>query len=75
MRACRSKARTSSCRMDVQVPVNIVEYARISSADWAEDGQVDTLRHSSVSRIVAEQVSGVAERPLLGSTDRQPRGW
>lgn len=44
---------------------DIVGYVRISSADQSEDGQVDALRRAGASRIVVEQVSGVAERPLL----------
>lgn len=43
----------------------LVGYARISSSDQAEHGQVDALRSAGASRIVVERVSGVAERPLL----------
>jgi len=50
--------------MDGQT-VNVVGYARISSADQSEDGQVDALRRAGVSRIIVERASGVAERPLL----------
>jgi putative DNA-invertase from lambdoid prophage Rac len=51
--------------MDGHSSVNLVGYARISSADQFEHGQVDALRRAGASRIVVEQVSGVAERPLL----------
>ena len=50
--------------MDGQA-VNVVGYARISSADQSEDGQTDALRRAGASRIVVERASGVAERPLL----------
>jgi putative DNA-invertase from lambdoid prophage Rac len=50
--------------MDGQT-VNVVGYARISSADQSEDGQVDALRRAGASRLVVERASGVAERPLL----------
>src|SRR5581483_10043170 len=50
--------------MDGQT-VNVVGYARISSADQSEDGQADALRRAGASRIVVETASGVAERPLL----------
>lgn len=43
----------------------IVGYARISSADQSEDGQVDALRTAGASRVVVERASGVAERPVL----------
>jgi putative DNA-invertase from lambdoid prophage Rac len=43
----------------------LVGYARISSSDQAEHGQVDALRSAGASRIIVERVSGVAERPLL----------
>jgi putative DNA-invertase from lambdoid prophage Rac len=51
--------------MDAQNPATVVGYARISSPDQSEDGQVDALRHAGAARIVVEKVSGVAERPLL----------
>jgi putative DNA-invertase from lambdoid prophage Rac len=44
---------------------NVVGYARISSADQIEAGQVDALRRAGASRIVVEKASGIAERPLL----------
>jgi len=44
---------------------NVVGYARISSADQSGDGQVDALRRAGAVRVVVEQASGVAERPLL----------
>lgn len=47
------------------IPSNVVGYARISSADRSEDGQVDALRRAGACRIVVEKASGVAERPLL----------
>jgi len=43
----------------------VIGYARISSADQSEDGQVDALRRAGAGRIVVEQASGVAECPLL----------
>ena len=53
-------------RMDGHSSVNLVGYARISSTDQSEHGQVDALRRAGASRIVVEKVSGgVAERPLL----------
>jgi DNA invertase Pin-like site-specific DNA recombinase len=45
--------------------VQLVGYARVSSADQSEHGQVDALRRAGATRIVVERVSGVAERPLL----------
>jgi DNA invertase Pin-like site-specific DNA recombinase len=51
--------------MDGQTSVNLVGYARVSSADQSEHGQVDALRRAGASRIVVERASGVAERPLL----------
>jgi DNA invertase Pin-like site-specific DNA recombinase len=44
---------------------SVIGYARISSADQSEDGQVDALRRAGACRIVVEKASGVAERPLL----------
>ena len=44
---------------------SVVGYARVSSADQSEDGQVDALRRAGASRIVVEKVSGVGDRPLL----------
>ncbi len=51
--------------MDGSTSVNLVGYARISSADQSEDGQVDALRRAGSTRIVVEKVSGVGVRPLL----------
>lgn len=51
--------------MDGHASVNLVGYARISSADQSEHGQVDALRRAGASRTVVEKASGVAERPLL----------
>ncbi len=51
--------------MDGVTSSNLVGYARVSSSDQSEDGQVDALRRAGASRIVIEKVSGVAERPLL----------
>ncbi len=51
--------------MDGHTSVNLVGYARVSSADQSEDGQVDALRRAGSTRIVVEKVSGVSERPLL----------
>ena len=50
--------------MDGQT-VNVVGYARISSADQSEDGQADALHRAGAYRVVVERASGVAERPLL----------
>lgn len=44
---------------------NLVGYARVSSADQSEKGQVDALRLAGASRIEVEKASGVAERPIL----------
>lgn len=51
--------------MDDFTPADLIGYARISSADQSEHGQVDALRRAGAVRVVVEQVSGVAERPLL----------
>ena len=44
---------------------SIVGYVRISSADQTGDGQLDALRRAGTTRVVTEQASGVADRPLL----------
>jgi DNA invertase Pin-like site-specific DNA recombinase len=45
----------------------VVGYARVSSEDQIEDGQVDALRNAGVTEIVTEKASGAEERPLLTS--------
>ena len=51
--------------MDGDTSSNLVGYARVSSADQSEDGQVDALRRAGAVSIVVERASGVRERPLL----------
>ena len=51
--------------MDGVSSSNLVGYARVSSADQSEDGQVDALRRAGAAPIVVERASGVRERPLL----------
>jgi len=51
--------------MTDESPANLVGYARVSSADQSEHGQVDALKRAGASRIVVERASGVADRPLL----------
>ena len=53
------------CPMTDQIHSSIVGYARISSADQTDDGQVDALRRAGATRIVTETASGVATRPVL----------
>src|SRR5439155_15735925 len=42
-----------------------IGYARVSSDDQAEHGQVDALRRAGADEVVVEQASGVKERPRL----------
>lgn len=51
--------------MDGVALSNLVGYARVSSADQSEDGQVDALRRAGADPIVVERASGVGGRPLL----------
>ena len=51
--------------MDGVASSNLVGYARVSSADQSEDGQVDALRRAGAVPIVVERASGVGGRPLL----------
>lgn len=53
--------------MTDQILPSIVGYARVSSADQTDDGQVDALRRAGATRIVTETASGVADRPVLDS--------
>lgn len=53
--------------MTDQIPSSIVGYARVSSADQTDDGQVDALNRAGATRVVTETASGVAERPGLDS--------
>ncbi len=46
-------------------PPKVVGYARVSSDDQAEHGQVDALRLAGVTETVVEQASGVGARPQL----------
>ena len=45
----------------------IVGYARVSTEDQIEHGQVDALKRAGVTEIVTEKASGIEERPLLDS--------
>jgi DNA invertase Pin-like site-specific DNA recombinase len=45
----------------------IVGYARVSTEDQIEHGQVDALQRAGITEIVTEKVSGIEERPLLDS--------
>jgi DNA invertase Pin-like site-specific DNA recombinase len=42
-----------------------IGYARVSSDDQAEHGQVDALRRAGADEVEVEQASGVGERPRL----------
>lgn len=59
---------TEYCRqMTDQILPSIVGYARVSSADQTDDGQVDALRRAGSTRVVTETASGVTDRPVLDS--------
>jgi DNA invertase Pin-like site-specific DNA recombinase len=47
--------------------IRIVGYARVSTDDQNEQGQVDALRRAGVTEVVIEKASGVAARPELDS--------
>ena len=51
--------------MDRFTSSSLVGYARVSSADQSEDGQIDALPRAGAFRIVVEKASGVGEGPLL----------
>jgi DNA invertase Pin-like site-specific DNA recombinase len=53
--------------MSVPNSTRVVGYARVSSEEQVEHGQVDALRQAGVHQIVTEKASGVEERPLLDS--------
>src|SRR5262249_61702735 len=44
-----------------------IGYARVSSDDQAEHGQVDALRRAGAAEVEVEQASGVGERPRLNA--------
>jgi DNA invertase Pin-like site-specific DNA recombinase len=45
--------------------MKLVGYARVSTDDQIEHGQVDALRQAGMTDVIVEQVSGVGERPML----------
>jgi len=53
--------------MSDKTAVRIVGYARVSTEDQVEHGQVDALRHAGIGEIITEKASGVTERPILES--------
>jgi DNA invertase Pin-like site-specific DNA recombinase len=53
--------------MSDQSPPRIVGYARVSTDEQNEEGQVDALRRAGVTEVVVEKASGVGERPELDS--------
>lgn len=51
--------------MSDQSPPRIVGYARVSTDDQNEQGQIDALRRAGVDEVVAEKASGVGNPPEL----------
>jgi DNA invertase Pin-like site-specific DNA recombinase len=60
-------------RMTDLPPPQLAGYARVSSADQSDGGQVDALRRAGAGRVVTERASGVADRPLLDALTRSLR--
>jgi DNA invertase Pin-like site-specific DNA recombinase len=51
--------------MTAEPSMKLVGYARVSTDDQIEHGQVDALRQAGMTDVIVEQVSGVGERPML----------
>jgi|SRR5579863_4834657 len=54
--------------MSVAPKTRIVGYARVSTGEQNESGQVDALRRAGATKIVVEKASGIGSRPELDST-------